>query len=142
MKKLKRSSNRVFGGVLGGIADYFQTDPLWIRLAFLLFAFIVSFGTAFILYFIALLVMPRDDFGGDINTGDRRVIRERAVDRRNLTVIGLVLILVGLGFLAEQIYNIEIWWTIKRYYYEIKNYLWPILIIILGIWVIYRGRRD
>jgi len=142
MKRLKRSSSKVFGGVLGGIAEYFQTDPLWVRLAFLLFAFIFNFGTALIIYFIALIVMPRDNFDGDISSTDRKVIRERSVDRRNLTIIGLVLILVGLGFLVEQMYNIEIWWTIKRYYYQIKDYLWPVLIIILGIWVIYRGRRD
>lgn len=142
MKRLKRSSSKVFGGVLGGIAEYFQTDPLWIRLAFLLFAFIFNFGTALIIYFIALIVMPKDDFDGDINSGERKVIRESSVDRRNLTIIGLVLILVGLGFLVEQIYSIEIWSTIKWYYYKIKDYLWPILIIILGIWVILRGRRD
>lgn len=142
MKRLKRSSNRIFGGVLGGIANYFQTDPFWIRLGFLLFALIINFGTALILYFIALIVMPRDDFDGDISSSDRKFIRERTVDRRNLTIIGLVLILVGIGFLVEQIYAIEIWWTIKRYYNEIKNYLWPIIIITLGIWVIYRGRRD
>jgi phage shock protein C len=40
MKKLHRSKdNVVFAGILGGIAEYYDTDPLVARLIFLFFTF-------------------------------------------------------------------------------------------------------
>lgn len=44
MKRLYRSSkNRILGGVLGGIGEYFQIDPTLIRLLFILILFFGAF---------------------------------------------------------------------------------------------------
>ncbi len=56
-KKLRRStSDRVLGGVCAGIADYYGLDPVLVRVAFVLLAFLG--GPGILLYIILLLVIP------------------------------------------------------------------------------------
>lgn len=60
VKKLYRSANdKILGGVCGGIAEYFQTDPTIVRLLFVLLL-LASFGTAVIGYLIAWIIIPRN----------------------------------------------------------------------------------
>ncbi len=66
-KKLYRDNNRkLLGGVLSGIAYYFNTDPLWIRLLYVLLFFGVSIlpsiaGFLFLAYIILWIVIPASD---------------------------------------------------------------------------------
>ncbi len=56
-KQLYRSNtNRVLGGVCGGIGEYFNIDPVLIRLAFVIAIF--GFGMSLIVYPILWLVIP------------------------------------------------------------------------------------
>ncbi|MGZ3864728.1 MAG: PspC domain-containing protein [Bacteroidia bacterium] len=48
--------NKVLGGVCSGIASYFDTDPLWIRLALVVMFF--GFGSGFLLYIILWIIIP------------------------------------------------------------------------------------
>ncbi|MCO7125036.1 PspC domain-containing protein [Sporolactobacillus shoreicorticis] len=58
-KRLFRSrENRVVGGVLGGIGEYFNTDPVLIRLAFVVLMVLTAFFPCLIGYFIAYLIIP------------------------------------------------------------------------------------
>ena len=57
-KRLTKSQNKILAGVLGGIANYFDLDPAWVRIigaALILFTGIFP-GIA--LYIIAAMVMP------------------------------------------------------------------------------------
>ncbi len=57
MKHLYRShSNRVLGGVCGGLGHYFNIDAVLIRLVWLLL--ILFGGVGLILYLIAWLIIP------------------------------------------------------------------------------------
>ncbi len=47
----------VLGGVLGGIASYFNVNALWFRLGFIVLMFI-SFGTAAFVYIVLWLLIP------------------------------------------------------------------------------------
>ncbi|MCR4899274.1 MAG: PspC domain-containing protein [Treponema sp.] len=60
MKKLKKSNNRVFCGVCGGLSEYLNFDPTIIRLIVCVLS-LFSFGTGIILYIIAALIMPSSD---------------------------------------------------------------------------------
>lgn len=66
-KKLYRDNNRkLLAGVLSGIAFYFTTDPLWIRLLFVLLFFGVSVlpqiaGFLFLFYIVLWIVIPASD---------------------------------------------------------------------------------
>ena len=58
MKKLLRSSNRILGGVCGGIAEYFDVDPTVIRVAYALLSFFSAAFPGIILYIILLALIP------------------------------------------------------------------------------------
>ena len=55
-KKLTKSQDKMVSGVAGGIAEYFEIDPVLVRLAFVLLLFAGSGG--FWLYIILMLIMP------------------------------------------------------------------------------------
>jgi phage shock protein PspC (stress-responsive transcriptional regulator) len=58
-KRLMRStSNRVIGGVCGGVAEYLNMDPNLVRILTVLVSLFT--GVPVILYIIALFVMPED----------------------------------------------------------------------------------
>jgi phage shock protein PspC (stress-responsive transcriptional regulator) len=48
--------DHLVAGVCAGIANYFDVDPVWIRLAFALFA--LAAGSGFLLYIILLFLKP------------------------------------------------------------------------------------
>ena len=48
--------NKVLGGVCSGIASYFDTDALWIRLILVVLFF--GFGSGFLLYIILWIIIP------------------------------------------------------------------------------------
>ena len=57
MKRLFRSrTNRILGGVCGGIGEYMNADPTVIRVIFIIVA--LAFGTGVLFYIIAWLVIP------------------------------------------------------------------------------------
>ena len=60
MKKLYRSkSNKVFAGVIGGIGEYFNVDPVILRLAYLLITIFGAVAPGVIVYLFAILIVPR-----------------------------------------------------------------------------------
>lgn len=48
--------SKILGGVCSGIGNYFDIDPLWIRLALVVMFF--GFGSGFILYIILWIIIP------------------------------------------------------------------------------------
>ncbi|MDR3441636.1 MAG: PspC domain-containing protein [Legionella sp.] len=61
-RKLWRSrKNRKIAGVCGGLGDYFNVDPTWIRIIFIIF-FLLG-GTAFLVYLFMWLLVPLEPTG-------------------------------------------------------------------------------
>jgi phage shock protein C len=59
-KRLVRSRNdRMIAGVAGGLAAMFNIDPLLVRIAFLVLAFMNGFGV--MLYLALWLLVPNED---------------------------------------------------------------------------------
>jgi phage shock protein PspC (stress-responsive transcriptional regulator) len=54
-KRLRKSKNRKIFGVCGGIAEYFDIDPVIVRLIWAIA--ICCFGTGLLLYIVAAIVM-------------------------------------------------------------------------------------
>jgi phage shock protein PspC (stress-responsive transcriptional regulator) len=54
----RRSADRVIGGVAGGLGDYFNIDPLLVRIGFV--ALIIFGGAGLVLYLIAWLLLPAE----------------------------------------------------------------------------------
>jgi phage shock protein C len=60
-RKLERSrSNRMLGGVCGGVANYVNMDPTLVRILAVVITVLTS-GAPIIAYLIALFVMPEED---------------------------------------------------------------------------------
>lgn len=58
-KRLVRTQDdKMFLGVAGGIADYFEIDPAIVRVAFVLLTLFHGWGL--ILYFILAIIMPME----------------------------------------------------------------------------------
>lgn len=56
-KKLYRSkTNRMMAGICGGLGEYFNIDPSFVRIAFVLFFF--AGGITFFAYLILWLIVP------------------------------------------------------------------------------------
>ena len=76
-KRLFRDTeDRIFGGVCAGIGHYFDLEPRWIRLLFLLSFFF--FGTGFILYLILWIVLPKA-----ISRADKLAMKGEAATLQN-----------------------------------------------------------
>ena len=52
-----RSNDRVFAGVCGGLAEYFDFDPTMVRLAYAFLTLFTAFS-GLIFYLVLWLVMP------------------------------------------------------------------------------------
>jgi phage shock protein C len=58
-KRIFRSKyNRVLGGVCGGLGNYFNLDPVLIRVAWVVSFF--ALGAGFLAYLIAWIIIPEE----------------------------------------------------------------------------------
>ena len=144
-RRLVRSPRRgMVGGVATGIGDYFDLDPVAVRLGFA--ALSLFGGSGVILYLVCWVVMPKEDArsepvpdsaaspsmpstptapGAAAGHADRSEGRGRVMG-------GLVLICVGLVFMGERLMPIG-WLRLHT--------LWPALIIIAGLFMLTGHRR-
>ncbi len=61
MKRLTRPrEGRILGGVCAGIGNYFDTDPVVIRIIWVVLT-LLSLGTGIIAYIIAWIIIPEEE---------------------------------------------------------------------------------
>lgn len=60
-KRLMRSNDRVLAGVCGGLAEYFEFDPVLVRIAYAFLTLFTAFS-GLIFYFVLWLVMPEKKY--------------------------------------------------------------------------------
>jgi phage shock protein PspC (stress-responsive transcriptional regulator) len=58
-KMFRNPDDTIIGGVCGGIGTYLNTDPVWIRILFVIFSFFFGFG--FFVYLALWLALPSAD---------------------------------------------------------------------------------
>ena len=99
IKKLHRSSDdRILAGVAGGMGTYFNVDPLFVRLIFVLLALVQGLGI--LLYVIFIFIIPKE--GGkclDAEVASKK-IKEMAQNKYH-TVIA-----AGLGKYKDRVLRI------------------------------------
>ena len=60
VRRLYRSRNdRMIGGICGGLAEYFNIDPVLMRVLWVIFAVM---GAGVLVYFILLLFIPEEPY--------------------------------------------------------------------------------
>lgn len=63
MKKLYLSnSDKIIGGVCGGVAEYFEIDPTLIRLIAVIATILTGFVGGIIIYIVAMIIIPKRPF--------------------------------------------------------------------------------
>lgn len=144
-KKLYRSrKDRVFFGVCGGLAEYFDVDPTVVRLIAVLL--IVWGGVGLLAYIIAGLVIPenpegakmasnknkKDDFSEKVEEVAQQIKTnvEKKTSEDKRWIGGLVLITLGMLFLAQQFVP-----------FLDFGKTWPLFLIVIGVIVIFSGKK-
>lgn len=57
IKRVYRSrTDRILGGVCGGVGKFFNVDPVWIRILFVLTLFAMGFGI--LAYLVCWIIIP------------------------------------------------------------------------------------
>jgi phage shock protein PspC (stress-responsive transcriptional regulator) len=160
-RRLTRDTkNALLGGVAAGFANYFDVDPVLVRLVFILLAFLSGFGL--VAYVVGWIIIPREGRAGEAAGGagtgsqagstpaDRIVetVREAgervaqgfqrlpADAPRGRMVAGTVLIVLGVLFLLDRLFLWH-WPSWAR----LSN-LWPVILIVIGVSLILEGARG
>ncbi len=125
-KKLKRSStDKVIAGVCGGVSEYFNIDPVIVRIIWVLLCFVPA-GPGLLAYLICALIIPEDD--GVIYQDENN---SSSYNTSNTPIfIGIALVIAG-GFMLTK----AIWPQFAANLMNFGKY-WPILLIIFGIYII------
>jgi phage shock protein C len=120
--KLRRSrDDRVIAGVSGGLGRYFDVDPLFFRLAFVVLA--IGGGSGVLIYLIAWLVIPEQ---GE----DEAVVRGGGtLGTHGPVLAGITLIAVGLMLLVN---NLVPWFD---------RVMLPMVVVAAGLALLYTGGR-
>jgi phage shock protein C len=120
-KRLYRSStNKIIGGVCGGIAEYFDVDPVLVRLITVLVA--LTTGIGFVAYIIALIIIPK----GDESVAQVSQAAPQNSNRWGNLIPGFILIGIGAVLLIKQI----LWW----YSWQMA---WAMILILAGVALIF-----
>ena len=60
-KKLyRRNKNKVLAGVIGGLGEYANVDPVIFRLFWVLITAFTGFFPGIIAYFVAIIIVPKE----------------------------------------------------------------------------------
>ena len=129
----RSTTDKVIGGVCGGLGDYLNIDPVIVRIAFVLLA--VFGGSGVLVYIILWIVIPEQKYfiGTEINeSGDAKAETDSIVDpvasnrKKNSSLIaGIALIAFGLLFLADRLIPMYNLWD-----------FWPLLLVVAGVLLI------
>ncbi len=141
-------TDRMVGGVCGGLSKYYSLDPIVTRLIFVVLALVDGVG---ILLYLILLVIIKEEPGEkvDVDTGakTKEFINEAGKrsqevakniktnqswigDKRNL--IALLIIVVGIALLLKQLF------PERLVHWE---YVWPGILIVFGFYLITRHNK-
>jgi phage shock protein C len=142
--RLERSrTNRVIGGVCGGLAEYLDIDATIVRVGMVILG---TFGIGILIYFVLLVLMPNPGEpspfirSSAVEAGAQpvaspaaaRVVDPTELDRRR-SGLGILLVAVGVIFMLGNIGAFRfIDWRV----------IWPLVLIALGVFFIaQRARR-
>jgi phage shock protein PspC (stress-responsive transcriptional regulator) len=153
-KKLYRSrSKRVIAGVAGGLGEYFNIDPILVRVIFVCAALINGIGI--LLYLILMIVIPKEPvekkievkegargqgLAQELKEGVESVAKELKEEfggnknwwSETRNIVGLAIVIVGFIVLLNQIFPLHIMrWEL----------LWPSIIILIGLYIFLKKER-
>ena len=128
----RSETDKMIAGVCGGLAEYLNLDPVWVRLLFVLLLFASGIGAP--IYLVLWVIMPREEVAGEPgntvlqdNFEDLSQTVSDKMDRLSRPgTVGTILILFGVYFLFSQF-----GWLNGAIF-------WPIVIIGIGAYMLMR----
>jgi len=145
--------------VAAGFADYFNVDPVLVRLGFVLLA--LANGVGILFYIIAWVIMPTNEehdasehkpagkqvveevrvAGEQVRAAGERVaneVREQTKGSgRGHMIGGAVLVAVGFMFLLDRFSWVFHWPHWLRF-----GNLWPLILVAIGVSMLMRSREE
>ena len=138
-KRLYRAKDeKVFLGVLGGIAKYLEVDPTIIRIIYVILLFLAPV-TAILLYFILALIMPEEpeeEISLDkLPEKAERIAKEidetLTKGNHNKKLLAIILIILGGVLILRKV--TPFMWHLQG------DILWAVLLLLFGIYLLVRG---
>jgi phage shock protein PspC (stress-responsive transcriptional regulator) len=144
-RRIYRSrKNRIIAGVCGGIAEYFNIDPVIVRIIFALLA--IWGGVGILAYIIGLIVIPeegdrsiagsksKEEFKEKVESvasDIKKTVESEKGSNRGEKFLGLVFLLVGFVLLFNTFFP---WLSFGK--------LWPLVLIIIGVAILLSGSKK
>ncbi|MGI6278727.1 MAG: PspC domain-containing protein [Patescibacteria group bacterium] len=137
VKKIYRSEkNRLLGGVAGGLGEYFNLDPVIIRILFVLLGLS---GGGVIFYFILWLIIPNQS---DANADDKETLKKNAQEIKTQAKkasgkegiklwFGVILIFLGICFILLN-------FGLLSKFFDFSQF-WPLLLVAFGLVLLFRS---
>jgi phage shock protein C len=154
VKRLYKSrKNKIVDGVCGGIAEYFDVDPVLVRIIFVLFFFLG--GSALIAYIVGMIIMPRAPYESAPGPGTKAEKQENvsisppakpapasAFPSAGSLVIGIILIVLGGFFLLDNLdfplFHRFSWW----FRFHFWEFFIPGILILVGLVLIVKSKEK
>jgi phage shock protein PspC (stress-responsive transcriptional regulator) len=129
-KKLYRSqTNRMIGGVCGGVAEYFAIDPTLVRIIWVAISLIGGFGI--LVYVASLFIIPNNPEESSEEASENLIKDKNLFWGSLLIIVGLFLILRQMGlFYSFQFWHVP-WQSV-----------WAIVLITIGGILLYNRSRQ
>jgi phage shock protein C len=152
-RRLTRSrTDTILGGVAAGLAEYLNTDPALVRIAWAILVPLTG-GAALLAYIVAWIVMPEGPAPADADeavegttadgttaegtTADgvtappvEKTARRGDIEGRAGIVVGVGLVILGAWFLARE-YLPQVNW----------NLIWPLFLVGIGVLILVTSAR-
>jgi phage shock protein C len=127
-KRLYRSTkNKILAGICGGIAEYLDTDPTFVRIIWIVLTLLG--GSGIILYIIAYLIMPENPE----KTGE---VQNETNSKANIFLGSLLIILGGLLLLdTTDVISFHRLWATSW------EYILPLTFILIGFALLLGRKR-
>lgn len=143
LKRLYRSkTDRVLGGVCGGIGEYFNTDPTLIRLLWVVFT--LAGGAGLLAYIIAWIIIPEKPVEAPPPTAPPTPPAHPPSTAKISVVLGVIIVMLGVIF---SLFTLEIipwnfWWAFWWSWRRAVGLFWPLLFILVGVLLIAIGVKG
>ena len=137
-KLWRKKDDKVIAGICSGLGQYFNSDPILFRFAFL--ALLFAGGSSIFIYIILWIVLPSEPiatksetiYTETINASDagNQINEIQSTDSTSL-VFGLLLISGGVLLLLNNLIP----------YLKIQK-LWPVILIMIGLGLLFNKKKK
>lgn len=133
-KRVYRSrKEKMIAGVAGGLGEYFEIDPVIIRIIFVIAALAGGWGV--LAYVLCWIIIPQAPAGEETPPKGRRApasgetspVSSEEIRARRSLVPGILLIILGALLLADNL--------IPRFNF---GHFWPLILIAIGVGLLWK----